>query len=167
MLARGINSPRTTSLGRLFDAVAALAGVRSRASFEGQAAMDLEHAAEGVEDHVSYPLPLGEADLAVADWAPLVGALLDDRRRGVSAALMSARFHNALVALAEAIAVRIGLDRVVLSGGCFQNLRLVTSVRQRLEARGFEVYTPRLYPPNDGGISLGQAFVARQGEGDE
>jgi hydrogenase maturation protein HypF len=164
MLARGINSPRTTSLGRLFDGVAALAGVRSRASFEGQAAMDLEHAADGVEDGVSYPFPLGHGELAVADWAPLVRALLDDRRRGVPAAIVSARFHNALVALSEAIATRVGCHRVVLSGGCFQNLRLAQCIRQRLEARGVEVYTPRLYPPHDGGISLGQAFVARQGD---
>lgn len=161
MLAQGINSPRTTSLGRLFDAVAALAGVRGRASFEGQAAMDLEHAADGVEDEVAYPFPLGGGDPAVADWAPLVGALLDDRRRGVPAAVMSARFHNALVDLAETIVVRGGRQRVVLSGGCFQNLRLASSVRRRLEARGVSVFTPRLYPPNDGGISLGQAFVAR------
>jgi hydrogenase maturation protein HypF len=73
---------------------------------------------------------------------------------------MAARFHNALVDLAEGIAERAGLSRVVLSGGCFQNARLLASVSERLRARGFEVYAPRLVPPNDGGLSLGQLYVA-------
>jgi hydrogenase maturation protein HypF len=165
MLARSVNTPRTTSIGRLFDAVAALTGVRTRATFEGQAAMELESAAEGVDTEIAYPFPLRDGLPAVADWEPLVHALLADVRAGVSADTVSARFHNALVDLADAIAARAGLARVVLSGGCFQNLRLAASIRQRLSARGFEVYTPALYPPNDGGISLGQAYVARMSQG--
>lgn len=160
MLEAGVSCPRTSSMGRLFDAVAALAGVRAAAGYEGQAATELELAADGVAKPMAYPLPLGGGDPAVADWEPLVHALLQDRLRGLPPAVISARFHNALAELAEAIAARVGLARVVLSGGCFQNLRLVESVRERLSARHFEVYTPRLYPPNDGGISLGQLYVA-------
>lgn len=163
MLARGVNAPRTSSVGRLFDAVAALAGIRMQATFEGQAAMELETAAEGSQEEDAYPLPLAAGEPAVFDWEPLVLALQEDLRCGVEKAVISARFHNALVNAAEAIAERVGLRQVVLSGGCFQNLRLSSAIRQRLSERGFEVYMPRLYPPNDGGLSLGQAFVAGRG----
>jgi hydrogenase maturation protein HypF len=163
MLARGVQSPRTTSVGRLFDAVAALSGVQARAGFEGQAAMALEFAA-GEEVAEPYPLPLRDGEPAVADWEPLLRALLEDRERGASPGHMAARFHGALVSLAEAVALRVGLPRVVLSGGCFQNLRLLCAVRERLRARGFEVWMPRRYPPNDGGLSLGQVAVAAYGD---
>ena len=161
MLERGVNTPRTTSMGRLFDGVAALTGVCTQTSFEGQAAMALEHIADGVEDEPAYPLPLRGGDPAIADWEPLIVALLQDLERGVAQSILAARFHNALVNLADVIASRVGLRQIVVSGGCFQNLRLAAAVRQRLITRGFEVYAPRLYPPNDGGLSLGQAFVAR------
>jgi hydrogenase maturation protein HypF len=164
MLERGLNSPRTTSIGRLFDAVAAMTGVCTQVSFEGQAAMALEHVAEGIEDDAAYPLPLGAGHPAIADWEPLVRALQRDLQRGTGKAVLAARFHNALVNLAEDIANHVGLRQVVLSGGCFQNLRLAAATRQRLSKCGFEVFAPRLYPPNDGGLSLGQAFVARAGE---
>ena len=160
MLETGVNCPRTSSMGRLFDAVAALTGVRERAGYEGQAAMELELVADGVLDRTHYPLVLSDAEPAVADWEPLVRAVLYDRARGLPSSVISARFHNALVDLAEAIAVRVGLAEIVLSGGCFQNLRLAGAIRERLSARGFEVYSPRMYPPNDGGLSLGQLFVA-------
>lgn len=160
MLVRGVNAPRTTSIGRLFDAIAALAGIRSTAGFEGQAAMELEFAADGLDENTAYPLPLRAGQLAVADWEPLLRAVLRDRERGLPPGTLSARFHNALAHLAEEIAVRAGIARVVLSGGCFQNLRLARSVSQRLAARGFEVYLPARFPPNDGGLSLGQAYVA-------
>ncbi|MGZ3461459.1 MAG: Kae1-like domain-containing protein, partial [Archangium sp.] len=159
MLERGLQSPRTTSMGRLFDAVAALSGVRVQAGFEGQAAMALEFAA-GDGESEPYPLPLRDGEPAVADWEPLIRALRSDRERGVPSPLMAARFHAALAVLAESIAVRVGLPRVVLSGGCFQNLRLLRDVHARLCARGFEVFSPRQYPPNDGGLSLGQLAVA-------
>ncbi|KFA92183.1 carbamoyltransferase HypF [Archangium violaceum] len=159
MLERGLQSPRTTSMGRLFDAVAACSGIRMQAGFEGQAAMALEFAA-GAGEAEPYPLPLGDGTPAVADWEPLLRELLADRKRGVPSPLMAARFHAALAVLAESIAVRVGLPRVVLSGGCFQNLRLLRDVRARLLARGFGVFSPRQYPPNDGGLSLGQVAVA-------
>jgi hydrogenase maturation protein HypF len=167
MLDGRVNCPRTSSMGRLFDAVAALTGVCDRAGYEGQAAMELEFAADGVADRTAYPILLRDGDPGVADWEPLVHALLDDHTRRCPVGVMSARFHNALVDLAEAIAVRAGVPRVVLTGGCFQNLRLTETVRERLRSRGFDVRTPRLYPPNDGGIALGQLQVAacRQGGG--
>lgn len=164
MLERNVHSPRTTSIGRLFDAVAALAGVAHRAGFEGQAAMELEFAADGVadgvDDRTAYPLPLGQGVPAVADWEPLIRAVLLDVERGRPPAAISAQFHNALVDLAEAIALRAGIPRVALSGGCFVNLRLSRGIYHRLVARGFEVYLPERFPPNDGGLSLGQAYVA-------
>jgi hydrogenase maturation protein HypF len=160
MIERSVNAPLTTSVGRLFDAVAALTGLCGVSTFEGQAAMALEFAADGVDDHAAYPLPLGPEEPAVADWEPLVRGILDDRRRGLPVGVISARFHNALLAHALEVARRVGLPRVVLSGGCFQNRRLATQLRTRLEAHGFTVYTPRLFPPNDGGLALGQVLVA-------
>lgn len=164
MLRQHINTPRTTSVGRLFDAVACLAGVRDQVGFEGQAAMELEFAADGVDDDGAYPLPVGSGEPAVADWEPLIRAVLEDRGNGVAAGRISARLHNALAAFAEEVAVRVALPRVVLTGGCFQNVRLTHAVRTRLIARGFEVFMPLRYPPNDGGISLGQLWVAAQTE---
>lgn len=160
MLHRQVNCPRTSSMGRLFDGVAALIGVRARSGYEGQAAMELEFAAEGVVEASAYSIPLTHGEPAVADWEPLLRAVLRDRARGVPASAISARFHNALAALAESMAALAGVPRVVLSGGCFQNVRLLAALRERLSARGFQVFTPRSYPPNDGGLSLGQLYVA-------
>ena len=162
MLQQRFNAPRTTSMGRLFDAVAALTGIRTHAGFEGQAAMALEFAADNVDESAAYPFPLDDGEPAKADWEPLVRAALSDCRSGTSRARVSARFHNAVAGLAADIAARVGLPRVVLSGGCFQNLRLARAVHARLIERGFEVYAPARYPPNDGGLSLGQAWVAAQ-----
>lgn len=126
--------------------------------------MALEFAAEEAGEEASgYPLPLGpsgEGGPAVADWEPLVRAVLRDRVAGVPRAVIALRFHRALVDLAETVAVRAGVRDVVLAGGCFQNLRLVREVRARLVGRGFAVHAPRRYPPNDGSLSLGQALVA-------
>jgi len=160
MLAREVNAPATTSIGRLFDAVAALAGIRARASFEGQAAMECEFAARRAGSQDAYPLLLTGADPWIADWEPMLHRLLRDRAEGVSAELVAARFHGALVALAEQIATRTGVGQIVLSGGCFQNAVLATRVIERLESRGFAVHVPERYPPNDGGLALGQIWVA-------
>lgn len=159
MLERGLNAPRTTSIGRLFDVVAALAGVRDRSSFEGQAAMALEYAAEEVDDAAPYPLVLRGSAPIVVDWEPLLREVVADRRRGVPATVVSARFHEALAWLAAELARRAGVPTVVLAGGCFQNLRLAASARRRLAAAGFTVHSPSLAPANDGGLSLGQAWV--------
>lgn len=161
-LDRGVNAPATTSVGRLFDAVAALACGVARTTFEAQAAIALELAADAAGDvaHGAYRLPLTAGEPAVADWEPLLRGVLADRAAGVPAAVIAARFHGALADLAVAIAERLGVRDVVLTGGCFQNLRLASAARARLAARGFTVHAPRLYPANDGGIALGQALIA-------
>lgn len=152
-------APRTSSVGRLFDAVAAIVGLRDRCSFEGEAAMMLEEgAADGPYD--PYPLPItgrSRSRLHV-DWEPLVRAILQDS----DVATISARFHESLAVAAAAIAERADVREVVLSGGCFQNVRLAARVRERLERAGHVVYSPAVYPPNDGGIALGQARVATE-----
>ncbi len=165
--------PRTSSLGRLFDAVAALCGLpahetgRATLSYEGQAAMALEFAADP-ECADAYPLPLAPGEPAVADWEPLVQAVLADRSAGVPVAIISARFHNALADWAVETARRFagafgakGRAPIVLAGGCFQSALLARRVCQRLGEAGHRVFLPSAIPPGDGGIALGQAYVAR------
>jgi hydrogenase maturation protein HypF len=222
MLSRGVNSPRTSSMGRLFDGVAAICGLPAVNSFEGQAAMALEFAADEQEqgayqfvlsdnggqpvhgsslewrDHLGHPdSHLGHPDRSegsqageilrcaqndtqlmgaspahsdaqsaiVVDWLPVVRAVLEDRRAGVSLGRISARFHNGLADMAVEVARRVAGPSanslpVVLSGGCFQNRLLTARVAARLSGAGFRVYTHQEVPPGDGGIALGQLFVA-------
>ncbi len=168
MLATGFNSPTTTSAGRLFDGMAALAGLDQRVSFEGQAAMALEHVADPSVDD-AYPFTVAAAEPAAPeddpglleiDWRPLVSAALEDARRGAAAGIIAARFHNALAGAIVELARRVGESRVALSGGCFQNRLLTEATRRVLEPAGFEVLLQRQVPANDGGISLGQIAVA-------
>lgn len=159
MCERGTNAPLSSSIGRLVDAVAALLGVGQTPSFEAQAAQALEHLA-CPDESAAYPFPLVGAKPAVLDWQPLVDALLFDIERGTQARRCAARFHNALTDAAEALAEHAGVPRIVLTGGCFQNQRLRQSVSRRLRTRGFEPYLPRQFPCNDGGLALGQAYVA-------
>lgn len=163
MLAAGLNSPVTTSAGRLFDALAALAGLYQPMSFEGQAAMHFEALAEP-GDHGAYPVelrpPERESAPMVVDWAPMVATAADDAERKVAPGLIAARAHGALVRAIAEVAARVGVGRVVLSGGCFQNRRLTEGVIEELSAAGHEVLIHRLVPPNDGAVSLGQAAVA-------
>ena len=156
MLARNVNCPVTTSVGRLFDAVASLAGVAHENRFEGQAAMELESRIGGLITEEAYPL----AGEETGDWAPLVEAVRSDVAHGVPTALTAARFHNALVEWIVRVALRVATPQVVLSGGCFQNSYLVERAAAALEARGFSVYTHQRVPPNDGGLALGQAVIA-------
>ena len=159
MLDRGINAVSTTSCGRLFDGVAALLDLCQRASFEGQAAMRLEHVCDTAEGG-TYPLPLAAAEPRQLDWRALLEALLGDLRRGEPAGIVSARFHNALVAAIVRVAREVGCATVALSGGCFQNRLLVERAGAALTESGFTVLTHRRVPPNDGGISAGQIAVA-------
>lgn len=159
-LARRLNAPRSSSIGRLFDAVAALAGVRTLPGFEGQAAMALEYAATASGAAGTYPWAYREGEALEADPGPLLEALLADRARGVDPGACARRFHQALADLAVAMARRGGCRQVVLSGGCFQNALLTARVRASLEAAGFEPISPVAFPPNDGAISLGQAALA-------
>jgi hydrogenase maturation protein HypF len=165
MLARGVNSPFTTSCGRLFDAVAALVGVRFACSYEGQAAIELEAAAERAEPDRRYPWAVGEEDgILVLDWRPTIDAILRDLADGAPVSATARRFHDTVAEAAAEICVEIrrrtGVDRVVLSGGVFQNKLLTEGLHDRLAARGLRVFTHRLVPPNDGGLALGQAAVA-------
>jgi hydrogenase maturation protein HypF len=162
MLARGWNSPLTSSCGRLFDAVAAFLGIKAVSSFEGQAAMMVEFAIqEGVED--GYPVSLlaaGEGQPLVFDWEPLVRAILRDQEQGVETGIICARLHNTLADLIVEVARQVGLERVALTGGCFQNRYLTERAFHRLQGAGFRPFTHQRVPPNDGGIALGQIAVA-------
>jgi hydrogenase maturation protein HypF len=171
MLARGVNSPWTSSVGRLFDAVASLVGLRHRVSFEGQAAMELEFAAGNGATEEAYPFrirvgAIRESPLQVVDWEPMVLEILDDLKQGISAGILATKFHNTLAEMIVGVAGQIGEERVVLTGGCFQNRYLTERAVQRLEAEGFRPYWHQRIPPNDGGIALGQVFAAaRSGQG--
>lgn len=162
-LERGLNAPPCSSIGRLFDAVAALLGLRARNEFEGQAAMELEFAAAGVGEVEPYELLLVPGPVTpVLDWHPLLRGLDADRLAGVPTAMMAAKFHEALAAAVVTVARAAGENRVALSGGCFQNRRLTERTVTRLRAAGFAVYWHQRVPPNDGGIALGQVVAARR-----
>ncbi|MBI1763462.1 MAG: carbamoyltransferase HypF [Acidobacteria bacterium] len=162
MLQRQLNCPRTSSAGRLFDAVAALLGLRQEVCFEGQAALELEFAATETATDETYPFRLTESALRTPhsallfDWEPLMRALLDDVCAGQMTNHLAAKFHNTLADAIVALAERIGEARVALSGGCFQNKYLLERAVQQLQSAGFRPYWHQRIPPNDGGIALGQ-----------
>jgi hydrogenase maturation protein HypF len=165
MLVRGIQSPWTSSAGRLFDAVASIVGLRPRVSFEGQAAMELEFAIGNERTEEAYPFKISNLKfqmdgLLIIDWEPMISGILDDITRNVSVAILSARFHNTLAEIILEIAKRVGEERIVLTGGCFQNKYLTEQAVHRLKAAGFRPYWHQRVPPNDGGIALGQVFAA-------
>ncbi len=171
VLERGLNVVPTSSCGRLFDAVAALAGLRQEITYEAQAAMELEGVVEPTEEGL-YPFPLEwEGGVWLADPRPLLRAVVRDVRTGVPAGRIAARFHNALADLllrfCQKVRQEAGLEEVALSGGAFQNVTLLEKVVPALEAAGFAVHTHRLVPPNDGGVSLGQAAIAQGGRMEE
>jgi hydrogenase maturation protein HypF len=148
-----VNAPFSSGMGRLFDAVAALLGVRDEVSYEGQAAVELEQLAG---DTVAAPYAW-----RLSDAGPLVRAVVEDRESGRPAAEIAAAFHESVAAAAVAACADAAEPRTVaLSGGSFQNVRLLESTRAGLEAAGFRVLEHRRVPPNDGGISYGQAAVA-------
>ena len=217
-LAQAINAPLTSSVGRLFDATAAIAGLCQIASFEAQAAMQLEFAATEIETEDAYPFgirnsefgirnsdsfpspyhPIAPSSLGkhtglplthhpiisgqthgfaptpshpiphtphptpqiILDWQPLLLALLEDLQQDCPIDRIAAKFHNALIDAIAAIAQKMEVECVVLTGGCFQNRLLAEEAMQRLQALGFQPYLPRLVPPNDGGIACGQAAAA-------
>lgn len=157
-LARRVNAPLTTSVGRLFDAVAALVGLRGRSRFEAEAASELEQIALDEPDDVApYAMPVASG---LIDWIPTVREILDDRRAGTSVARIAARFHAALAAAAVDAVHATGHTEVALAGGCFQNARLVRDVTRRLAAAGITAITARELPPGDGGLAVGQTILA-------
>jgi hydrogenase maturation protein HypF len=170
MLERRFNTPLTSSAGRLFDSVAALANIRDRVSFEGQAAMELEWLATTEEPDESYPFDLtaesGQTDFAkpwIVDTRPLIQTVARDAKLDISGARIARRFQSAMVELIATVCRRLrdatGIDAIVLSGGVFMNALLTCESCQRLESLGFRVYRHRLVPPNDGGLSLGQLAI--------
>ena len=153
MLERGINVVPSTSVGRLFDAVAAISGIARENRFEGQAAMLFENEIGALHTEEAYPLPGG-------DWGPLIAAVVADQRIGIPVSVIAECFHNALIAWIVEVAEQSGLTQIVFSGGVFQNRYLTERAAAALEARGFTVHTHRRVPPNDAGIALGQVVMS-------
>ncbi len=164
LLARSVNAPRTSSAGRLFDAVASLVGLHQRVRFEGQAAMALQFAADPRIEDQAYQVSVGQgfspADQLAVDWAPMLREILSDLEHHVPVGSIAVRFHNALVNAIVAVATRVGHEQVALTGGCFQNALLLERAVLRLRAAGFRPYWHQRIPPNDGGIALGQVVGA-------
>ncbi|MBN2320534.1 MAG: carbamoyltransferase HypF [Acidobacteria bacterium] len=175
MLRKGLHCPWTSSAGRLFDAVASIAGLRQKIRFEGQAAMDVEFAIGALETEESYPFTVidrASADSCdrdsenspdprfsagmIVDWEPAIRAIVGDIGNAVSPAQVSIRFHNTLVEAIVEVSRRVGETRVVLTGGCFQNRYLLERAVRKLEAAGLRPYWHQRIPPNDGGIAPGQ-----------
>jgi len=163
MARQGINAPLTSSMGRLFDGIAALVGLRNTVAFEGQAAMELEMIAQP-EEIGHYDFGWQTSDALQIPTEPIIQGVVADLAHGRSASWISRRFHTTLVRLFTDLCVHLrrqtALDRVVLSGGVFQNALLLQELSCSLEKERFAVYTHRLVPPNDGGIALGQAVAA-------
>jgi hydrogenase maturation protein HypF len=163
LLERGVHAPVTTSAGRLFDGIAALLGLRHQSSFEGQAAMEVEFvAASEPQEEAGLIMPIiapGQEGIWQIDWRPAVAAILKERS-STRPGLLAARFHNALTRCVLDLAVRVGIKTVVLSGGCFQNVRLLDAIHHTLRSAGFNILCHRDLPPNDGGLSAGQALGA-------
>ena len=165
MMERRLNTPLTSSCGRLFDAVAALAGLRYQVNYEGQAALELEMAIPDHPGEEAYAFVLERGgDELIVNPAEVFRAVVDDSRQGVDAGRISLRFHNGLARMiletCQVLRQKNGLQTVALSGGVFQNRYLTEKTRSLLQADGFCVLLHSLVPPNDGGISLGQAVVA-------
>ncbi len=163
MCAQGVNAPLTSSLGRLFDAAAAILGLRLDAAFEGQAAMELEMIADSGEK-TRYDFTWDAADVKQVAVAPIVAGVVEDVQRGLPAFIISAKFHNTIIEgfsmLCQALRRENRINQVALSGGCFQNRLLLEGLKKALTTSGFEVFCHRQVPANDGGIALGQAMIA-------
>ena len=164
MLERRVNTIPTSSAGRLFDAVASLIGLRHTVSFEGQAAMMLEAEACLEPAESGYPFAVNAGEPAEVDLRPIIRSIVDEVEHGTPASRIAARFHRTLIEVIAEVCHRmraeLHLNRVCLSGGCFQNALLLEGCVEALRADGFEVFFQREIPANDGGISLGQAAIA-------
>ena len=161
-LETGLNAVPTSSMGRLFDAVAALANVRQTVTYEAQAAIEMETLARPLAGQIQEGYTFA-ITANIFDAAPLIQAVVADLRTGVSSAAIAAKFHDALARLilqiSQKIRIETGLNLVGLSGGVFQNAALLEQAVALLQAAGFSVLTHALVPPNDGGLALGQAII--------
>ncbi|WP_046492714.1 carbamoyltransferase HypF [Prochlorothrix hollandica] len=158
-LDRHLYCPATTSMGRLFDGVSALLGLCPPVtSFEGQGAMAVEFAAQRSDTESTYPWGIDRPDQGpwILDWEPLVRSLLADLAQGVAVETMARCFHNSLIQSMGCVAQRVGLETVVLGGGCFQNRLLLETAIPALRSEGFRTHWSQQFPPNDGGLALGQ-----------
>jgi len=163
MISKKVNSPLTSSLGRFFDGIAAIIGIRNTVFFEGQAAMELEMMSDEKTKGV-YNFEWTSEETHRIFLQPIISGVVNDMEMGVSPSTISGKFHNTIIALfselCEVIRKENGLNRVALSGGVFQNSIILSGLIKGLKQRGFQVITHSLVPTNDGGISLGQAMIA-------
>ena len=163
LLSKKLNSPLTSSVGRLFDAAASLLSICSVSNYEGQAAMMLEFDADENEQ-ADYPFQILENKILIVDWQPIIESILADLRSNVQNSIISAKFHNTLAKIILSIAEKLNFKKVILSGGCFQNTFLTERTIKILEDHNYQAYWHQRIPPNDGGISVGQiaAYLAIQ-----
>ena len=160
MLSRNLNSPATSSVGRLFDGVAAMLGLCKKLSFEGQAAMSLEYVIDDVESDEYYPYDIQKnSSSLIIDWKLMLKAIMQDKLNHISPQIISAKFHNTLVEIIIDIAKEIKETKIVLTGGCFQNKYLTERAILRLRQEKFLPFWHQKVPPNDGGIALGQIIA--------
>jgi hydrogenase maturation protein HypF len=159
MLLRKVNSPATSSVGRLFDGISSLLNVCDVSNYEGKAAMMLEFVADSNATG-SYNFQIKDNKPFLIDWQPILMEIIEDLKDGIKSSNISSKFHTTLAEIILSIADKVGEKKVVLSGGCFQNVLLLEKTIDRLESKGFHVYWHQRVPPNDGGISLGQAVIA-------
>lgn len=160
MLANDVNCPVTSSVGRLFDAVASLLGYCHVNTFEGQAAMRLGFAAEYGATDASYPFEIDNTRKPIIiDWGPMIHGILADIRADVGREVISAKFHNSLVEAIVEVAKRSGLARIALTGGCFQNRYLTERAIVKLEEAALKAFRHHRIPPNDGGLAAGQLMA--------
>lgn len=165
-LTHKINTPVTSSVGKLFDGVASLLNLHHYVSFVGQAALTLEFAATQSSLKLAYPFTLVDTYPCLIDWRPMVRAMVKDIREAVMTPVVAAKFHNTLVEMMVAIAQRTGSYQVVMAGNCFQNSALTERTLRRLSAEGFTPYWPQRLPPADdsiaNGIAIGQVLTGWQ-----
>ncbi len=159
-IANGLNSPLTSSMGRLFDAVASIIGVRQEVNYEGQAAIELEAISDPIEK-CAYPFAISHGEIIAST---VIQSVVSDFRAGVPPPTIAARFHNGVAMMIRNVCVHLreqyAINQVALSGGVFQNITLLGKTLKLLHGADFEVFTHHLVPPNDGGIALGQAAIA-------
>lgn len=166
MLEKNINSPVTSSCGRLFDGISAIIGIKQHANFEAQAAMDLEFAADDFNTNDYFAFSIDKIETGefsgsyIFNWEKVIKGIVNDIKAGLPAGLISAKFHNTLAEVIIQMAEKLKFEKVLLTGGCFMNYYLLNSSVRRLQESGFNTYTQQRVPAGDGGISLGQIKYA-------
>jgi [NiFe] hydrogenase maturation protein HypF len=162
LLTKQSDIPQTSSMGRLFDAIASLLGICQIASFEGQAAIALENLCYAANTAESYKfnIKFDVKNQGEIDWSPLIQAILEDRKTEIALETIAAKFHNTLVEAIAIVAKQVGIEQILLTGGCFQNQYLTERAMYKLQQAGFKPYCHHQIPPNDGGIAAGQIMAA-------